>query len=347
MPNKKIKTENSKIDQRIFELAELFPTSETHEVLRLEILTTVANFFLRHNDLGEHKLINTALKELCHSFKVFNSYPDIRKVVIFGSGRSQISDPCCKLAYELSKLIANKGMMVITGAGGGIMEAANKGAGRKNSFGININLPCKQKPNQFIDHDPKLMEFKYFFTRKLIFIKESDATVLLPGGFGTLDEGFESLTLFQTGKSLPRPIILLEPKNGTYWNTWMDWVKSVLVKNKFISPNDVHLFQLKHSPREAYSAIHDFYRVYHSLNYFKELTILRFTRPISEKIIERLNIEFEDIVVEGKIYSSAPLQGEVQSYDKTLKMPRLIFKFDKQSYGRLNQMIRNINEWVS
>ena len=205
MPNKKFKTGNFEIDQRILELAELFAPSESYEVLRLEILTTVAKFFLEHNDLGEYKLINTILKELRHAFRIFHSYRDIRKVVIFGSARSQTSDPCYKLAYELSKLIANEGMMVITGAGGGIMEAANKGAGKQNSFGINIKLPCEQKPNPFINDDPKLMEFKYFFTRKLIFIKESDATVLLPGGLGTLDEGFENLTLFQTGKSLPDP----------------------------------------------------------------------------------------------------------------------------------------------
>jgi len=346
MPSKKFKTGNSEIDQRILELAELFAPSESYEVLRLEILTTVAKFFLEHNDLGEYKLINTTLKELRHAFRVFNSYRDVRKVVIFGSNRSQASDPCYKLAYELSKLIADGGMMVITGAGYGIMEAANKGAGKQNSFGINIKLPCEQKPNQFIDGDPKLMEFKYFFTRKLIFIKESDATVLLPGGFGTLDEGFENLTLFQTGKSLPRPIILLEPKNGNYWNTWMNWVSSVLVKNKLISSDDIHLFQLKHSSKEAYRAIHDFYRVYHSLRYCKGLTILRFTQPISKKIIDRLNVEYKDIVTEGIIYSSTPSQEVVQSHDKTLKMPRLIFKFDKQSFGRLNQMIRNINEWV-
>lgn len=346
MSDKKITTGNSEIDQRILELAELFAPSESHEILRLEILTTVAKFFLEHNDLGDYKLINTTLKELRHAFQVFNSYRGIRKVVIFGSNRSQTSDPCYKLACELSKHIANEGMMVITGAGSGIMEAANKGAGKKNSFGINIKLPCEQKPNPFINDDPKLMEFKYFFTRKLIFIKESDATVLLPGGLGTLDEGFENLTLFQTGKSLPRPIILLEHKNGDYWNTWMDWIKSVLVKNKFISPDDVHLFQLKHSSKEACRAILDFYRVYHSLRYYKGLTILRFTKPIPKGIIDRLNVEFEDIVAEGTIYSSHPLEGEVHNYDNTLKMPRLIFKFNKQSFGRLNQMIRNINEWV-
>ena len=149
------------------------------------------------------------------------------------------------MAGELAKLVTYEGMMVITGAGGGIMEAANKGAGRKESFGINIKLPLEQQANSYIQGDPKLMQFKYFFTRKLIFIKESDATVLLPGGLGTLDEGFENLTLFQTGKSLPRPIILLEPKNGRYWKTWLDWVKAVLVKNKFISPDDMNLFQLK------------------------------------------------------------------------------------------------------
>ena len=283
MPNKKFKTGNSEIDQRILELTGLFAPSESHEVLRLEILTTIVKFFLEHKDLGDYKLINTTLKELRHAFRIFHPYRDIRKVVIFGSARTKTSDPCYKLAYELSKLIAHEGMMVITGAGGGIMEAANKGAGSQKSFGINIKLPCEQKANPFITDDPKLMEFKYFFTRKLIFIKESDATVLLPGGLGTLDEGFENLTLFQTGKSLPRPIILLEPENGNYWNTWMDWINSVLVKNKFISPDDVHLFQLKHSSKEAYRAIHDFYRVYHSLRYCKGLTVLRFTQPISKK----------------------------------------------------------------
>ena len=346
MPKKKFKTGNSEIDQRILELTELFAPSESHEVLRLEILTTIVKFFLEHKDLGDYKLINTTLKELRHAFRIFHPYRDTRKVVIFGSARTKTSDPCYKLAYELSKLIAHEGMMVITGAGGGIMEAANKGASSQKSFGINIKLPCEQKANPFIIDDPKLMEFKYFFTRKLIFIKESDATVLLPGGMGTLDEGFENLTLFQTGKSLPRPIILLEPENGNYWNTWMDWIKSVLVKNKFISPDDIHLLQLKHSSKEAYRAIHDFYRVYHSLRYYKGLTILFFTQPISQKIIDRLNAEFKDIIAEGVIYASAPLQGEINNHDNALEMPRLIFKFNKQNFGRLNQMIRNINEWV-
>jgi len=347
MSDKMFKTGNPKIDQYILELSKLFPPSEDHEVLRLEILTTVAKFFLEHKDLGDYKLINSALKELRHAFRIFHPYRHIRKVVVFGSARIETSSPCYKMAVELAELLVQEKMMIITGAGGGIMEAANKGAGRKESFGININLPFEQQANSYIDGDPKLMEFKYFFTRKLIFIKESDATILLPGGMGTLDEGFENLTLFQTGKSLPRPIILLEPKNGDYWKIWLDWVKAVLIKNKFISPDDINLFQLKHSAKEACNAIRKFYCVYHSLRYFKGLTIIRCIKPIPLKVIKRLNDEFKDIVAEGKIYSSPPLQGETKSDDRTHKMPRLVFKFNKQRFGRLNKMIQSINEWVT
>ncbi|HAX46884.1 MAG TPA: TIGR00730 family Rossman fold protein [Nitrospina sp.] len=346
MPSKKFETGNPEIDQRILELADLFAPSEAHEVFRHEILTTIAKFFLEHTDLGDYKLVNTSLKELRHAFRVFLPYRDIRKVVVFGSARTEKSDPCYAMTSKLTQLVTRKGMMVITGAGGGIMEAANKGAGKGKSFGINIKLPFEQQSNPYIHGDPKLLEFKYFFTRKLIFIKESDATVLLPGGMGTLDEGFENLTLFQTGKSLPRPIILLEPESGDYWKTWLAWVKAVLVKNKFISPDDMNLFQLMHSAKEACRAIHDFYRVYHSLRYFKGLTVLRFVRPIPQKVIDRLNAEFNDIVTEGEIYASSMLKGEIKSHDVTHEMPRLVFKFDMHSFGRLNLMIRNINEWV-
>ncbi len=346
MPNKKFETGNPKIDQQISELADLFASSEIHETLRREILTVIAKFFLEHTDLGDYKLINTSLKELRHAFRIFLPYRDIRKVVIFGSARTDKSDPCYTMTCKFAEMLTREGMMVITGAGGGIMEAANRGAGKGKSFGINIKLPFEQKANPYIQGDPKLMEFKYFFTRKLIFIKESDATVLLPGGVGTLDEGFENLTLFQTGKSLPRPIILLEPKGGSYWKSWLAWVKEGLVKNKFVSPDDMELFKLTHSAEEACRAIHDFYSVYHSLRYFKGLTVLRFTRPIPQKVIDRLNAEFKDIVAEGEIYASSLLEGEVKSHDVTHKMPRLVFKFNMHSFGRLNLMIRSINKWV-
>ncbi|NIQ01093.1 MAG: cytochrome D ubiquinol oxidase subunit II, partial [Nitrospinaceae bacterium] len=236
------------------------------------------------------------------------------------------------------------GFMVISGAGGGIMEAANRGAGKQHSFGINIKLPFEQKANPYILGDPKLMLFKYFFTRKLIFIKESDATVLLPGGFGTLDEGFENLTLFQTGKSLPRPIVLLEPENGNYWSRWLEFVDSVLVENGYVSPDDKHLFQLATSVEEASGRILQFYRVYHSLRYVRGVTVLRFTRTLPPELLDELNEEFQDILTNGRIRSSPPLDDESRNREY-LELPRLVLNFNKRSFGRLNLMIRKINHF--
>jgi len=346
MPRKDYKTGDPEIDKAVQELTELVAPPGPHDVLCREILTTVAKLFLEHEDLGDHKLINTTLKELRHAFRVFLPYRDTRKVVVFGSVRTEPSDPCYAQAQELCERLTRQGMMVITGAGEGIMGAANKGAGKEKSFGINIKLPFEQQANPYIAGDPKLMRCKYFFTRKLIFIKESDATVLFPGGFGTLDEGFESLTLFQTGKSLPRPIILLEPENNGYWETWVDWVKAKLAKNGFISPDDLKLFQVKHSAKEACRTIMDFYRVYHSLRYVKGLTILRFTCPIPRKVIDQLNDEFRDILVEGKIHSTPPLEEETNTREPTHPMPRLALNFNQRDFGRLNQMIQRVNELV-
>ena len=189
------------------------------------------------------------------------------------------------------------------------------------------------------------MQCKYFFTRKLIFIKESDATVLLPGGFGTQDEGFENLTLFQTGKTLPRPIVLLEPEEGHYWDTWLEFVDSVLIKQGFISPQDRMLLQVAHSAKEASKIILDFFRVYHSLRYVRGLTVLRFTKEIPGDLIKQLNSDFADILESGKIEASAPLEDEMKNREH-LDLPRLVFKFDHRSFGRLNEMIHTINESV-
>jgi len=261
MPNKKFETGNPKIDQQISELADLFASSETHETLRREILTVIAKFFLEHTDLGDYKLINTSLKELRHAFRIFLPYRDIRKVVIFGSARTDKSDPCYTMTCKFAEMLTREGMMVITGAGGGIMEAANKGAGKGKSFGINIKLPFEQKHNPYIIGDEKAISFKYFFNRKLFFLKESDATVLFPGGFGTLDEGFENITLVQTGKSKPRPIILIEPPGSQYWNHWFDFVTRVLVESGFISQNDMGLFIRVNTVEKAIDEILQFYKV--------------------------------------------------------------------------------------
>jgi uncharacterized protein (TIGR00730 family) len=345
MTNKNYRTGDPKADQLIKELADTCMSEECREKFR-QILTTVTKLGQEHSDLGDFKLINTTVKELRHSFRVFHPYRTVRKVMVFGSARTGEDDPNYLLTVELSKQLVDLGFMMMSGAGGGVMEAANRGAGKGNSFGINIKLPFEQDANPYIANDPKLMQCKYFFTRKLIFIKESDATVLLPGGFGTLDEGFENLTLFQTGKTLPRPIVLLEPEGGDYWHTWLDFVDSVLIKKGFISSDDRKLFQVARSAAEASQYITDFYRVYHSLRYVRGLTVLRFIREIPKPLIDRLNSDFKDILKNGKIQATAPLEEEMVHQEHPA-LPRLVFNFNHRSFGRLNEMIHAINSSLS
>jgi uncharacterized protein (TIGR00730 family) len=342
MTNKNYKTGNPETDQLITELADRCISEDCREKFR-EIITTVTKLGMEHDDLGDFKLINTTLKELRHSFRVFYPYRTKRKVMVFGSARTQENDPNYILTQELSGQLVRQGFMMISGAGPGVMEAVNRGAGKENSFGVNIKLPFEQTANSYIIDDPKLMQCKYFFTRKLIFAKESDATVLLPGGFGTLDEGFEMLTLFQTGKTLPRPIVLLEDKNGDYWKSWLDFVDSVLIEGGFVSKEDRKLLQVAHSPEEAVKHVTDFFRVYHSLRYVRGRTVLRFVREIPEKLINQLNADFKDILTKGKIEASEPLKDELVNKEH-LGLPRLVFDFNHRNFGRLNEMIHFINQ---
>jgi len=344
MSNKNYKTGDARIDRLIDELAGVCATKDCGEMFR-QILTTATKLGLEHADLGDFKLINTAMKELRHAFRVFVPYRNVRKVMVFGSARCKETDPDYLLTLDLAEKLVALGFMMISGAGGGIMEAANRGAGKGNSFGINIKLPAEQEANPYIAGDPKLMSFKYFFTRKLIFIKESDATVLLPGGFGTLDEGFENLTLFQTGKALPRPIVLLETEGGTYWKTWLNFVDSVLIKRGFIAPDDRKLLHVTHCAEEASRYIADFYRVYHSLRYVRGQTVLRFTKEIPPALVRQLNSEFKDILTDGSIETSPPLEDE-QTNKELLDLPRLVFHFNQMNFGRLNEMIHTINRSV-
>ena len=341
MSNKNYITGNEEIDRLILELAEKISTEQCRERIR-QILTTTAKLGMEHDDLGDFKLVNTTMKELRHAFRIFVPHRETRKVVVFGSARTKETHPIYKQAQEVSELLAQNNFMVVSGAGGGIMEAANRGAGKENSFGINIRLPFEQRSNPYIEGDPKLMTFKYFFTRKLFFIKETDATILCPGGFGTQDEGFEILTLFQTGKTLPRPIVLLEPEGNGYWGPWLDFVDSVLIKRGYISPEDRDLLWLSHSAREAADYIAEFYKAYHSLRYVEGKTVLRFTQEIPQKLIDHLNEEFSDIVAEGKIEASNPLASEIENKEHP-DMPRLVFQFNRKSFGRLNQLILRIN----
>jgi len=330
-----------KVDSLIAHLAGVYDSPETEELLR-EIVTTAVKLGRDGTDKGDLKLINTSLKELRYAFRVFSPLREIRKVIVFGSSRAERKSPSYRMAEAFSREIVKRGFMVITGAGPGIMEAANKGAGPKKSFGVNIRLPFEQKPNRYIKRSPNLINFKYFFTRKLIFIKESDATVLFPGGFGTHDENFENLTLIQTGKSRPRPVVLMEPRGGTYWKGWRNFVTRHLVKKGYVDEDDLKMFDYANTVEEAADKIEGFYRVYHSLRYVRDLTVLRLKHPLSEGDLRHIKKEFRDIIIDGNIKNSGPLEEELQK-DEYPYLPRLVMKFDKGRYGRLCEMIHMIN----
>jgi len=330
------------IDNLISGLAKKSGSLETEQLLR-EILTTSIKLGKESADRGDLKLVNNTLKELRYSFKVFSPYRSIKKVIIFGSARSKNYSAEYKMAEELSRKLTHKGYMIVTGGGPGVMEAGNKGAQSGKEFALNIRLPFEQKPNPYIDEKEKLINFKYFFTRKLIFVKETDATTIFPGGFGTLDEGFEMITLVQTGKSRPRPIVLMEPPGSTYWASWMHFLKTQLVKNGFIGKEDIRLFTIAKTTDQAIKYIEDFYRVYHSIRYVFGQAVIRLNREISEKTLKNINKEFKDILSSGEIKVSPPTSKEVQEKE-FLNLPRLLMNFNLRDYGRLCEMIQVINK---
>jgi uncharacterized protein (TIGR00730 family) len=330
------------IDALISELAKKSSSIETEYLLR-EILTTAVKLGKESSDKGDLKLVNNALKELRYSFKIFFPYRNVKKVIIFGSARSRKTSAGYKMAEEFARRLTEKGYMVVTGGGPGIMEAGNKGAKDGKDFALNIRLPSEQKANPYIDEKDKIINFKYFFTRKLIFVKETDATALFPGGFGTNDEGFEMLTLIQTGKSKPRPIVLMEPKGSRYWADWKRFVNKHLFKSGFIDKKDFNLFRIVKSVDEAIRYIEDFYRIYHSIRYDSGLTVLRLNRKISTKTLSLINQKFRDILTDGEVRFSSPTEKEKQRKEY-LELPRLVMNFNLRDYGRLFEMLHVINK---
>jgi uncharacterized protein (TIGR00730 family) len=292
---------------------------------------------------GDVKLLNTALKELRYSFKVFSAYRHLRKVTVFGSARLPSSHPAYQQAVEFARRIVQAGFMVITGAASGIMEAGHVGAGREQSIGVNILLPFEQEANPVIRGDMKLMHLRYFFTRKLLFIKESDAVALFPGGFGTQDEGFEALTLVQTGKSQLLPIVLVDEPGGDYWKLWEQYIRDVLLKRGLISPSDMYLFKVTDSVIEAVNEITGFYRIYHSMRYVRggDL-VLRLRKPLSEALLEKVRSEFADISV-TKAFEQTDALPEEANDALAADMKRLRFHFGRKNLGRLRQLVDLIN----
>jgi uncharacterized protein (TIGR00730 family) len=301
----------------------------------LKLLTDV-------KDTGDARIIRTALRELRYAFRLFAPYVGARKVTIFGSARMQPDVLEYKQAVEFGRKIVEAGFMVITGAGSGIMQAGHEGAGPEKSFGVNIRLPWEQSANPIIAEDKKLVTFKYFFTRKLIFIRHSDAIVLFPGGFGTFDEGFEALTLMQTGKSQLMPLVLVDKPGGIFWKTFDINIREQLLRAKLISPPDLSLYQITDSADEAVKIISRFYRNFHSTRFVKDLLVVRLKNPPNESALAAMNEDFSDIIVEGKIQSVKPTPEEVE-HNEHLELKRIAFNFNRRDYGRLRQLIDVLN----
>ncbi|MGH7774626.1 MAG: TIGR00730 family Rossman fold protein [Candidatus Binatia bacterium] len=291
---------------------------------------------------GDLKILNRALKELRYAFKVFAPYRSLQKVSIFGSTRVQEEDPYYRMAVHVGRRLAEEGFMVITGAGEGIMQAGHEGAGRERSFGVNIRLPFVQKPNRFIRDDPKLMTFHFFFTRKLIFVKEADAVVFFPGGFGTHDEAIEALTLAQTGKSQIVPILLVDLPGEGYWREWERFVRKRMLDQGFISEQDLSFFKIVEECEAVIQEIKDFYSNYHSYRFVKQDLLIRLLHRPKAALVKRLNRDFRDILTEGEVRETAPLAEEADD-PETLSLHRLLVPFNRKDFGRLRQMIDVIN----
>jgi uncharacterized protein (TIGR00730 family) len=303
----------------------------------LKLLTDV-------EDRGDVKVIQTAIRELRYAFRLFAPYAETRKVTIFGSARTQPEKVEYQQCVEFAEKMAKAGFMVITGAGPGIMQAGHEGAGTDMSFGCNIRLPWEQSANPVIAEDEKLVTFKYFFTRKLIFIRHSDAIVLFPGGFGTMDEAYESLTLMQTGKSQMMPLVLIDKPGGTYWRHWISHVKDHLLRNELISQEDLNLIDVTDDPNHAAKIISRFYRNYHSSRWVRDEYVIRLKHIPSPTAIDALNEDFADIITGKPFHISEPLDLEQEDND-ACDLPRLVFGFDQKSYGRLRKLIDVLNSF--
>lgn len=335
------------LDARIAQLAADAVAGHTHgntdADLIAEMMVTILKMHRDDPERGDLKLTNTALKEMRYSFLVFGQYRDIRKVSVFGSARTRSDDPNYLMAVDFGReMTSRQGWMVITGAGPGTMEAANKGAGGEASFGVNIRLPFEAEPNPYVD-DARLINFKYFFTRKLMFIKESHAFALFPGGFGTQDETYELLTLTQTGKAPIHPIVLVEAPGTGYWDEWMAFVERTLVGQKMILPHDLHLLGRATSVTEAVDEICGFYRTFHSQRYVGDDLVLRLQHPVPPETVAALNEEFADILAAGTIEAIEPTDAERADADH-LHLHRLRLRFDRRSHGRLRLLVDRLNQ---
>lgn len=317
--------------------------SDTNDDLVRKLLVTALDMDAAELPRLELKIASQTLAEMLNTYRVFAPYADRQKVTVFGSARTKSDHPDYILAKEFAQKISNENWMVISGAGPGIMTAAIEGAGIENSLGISIELPFEKAGSSIFGDDPKLATYKYFFTRKVTFVKEADGFALLPGGFGTHDEGFELLTLIQTGKSYPSPIVLLDHPGSTYWASWLDYVKGELLGGGMISPQDLGLVKHTHDAGEAASWICNFFSCYHSLRYMHKRVVIRLQHEISDDVVATVNSEFGDILLDGSIDRANASKIEVAESD-WVHLPRLSLSFNNKDFARLTALIMRLNE---
>ena len=334
------RTGDDDLDAAITDLAAQADPADRELVF--EMIVTALRLSREDADRGDLKLVTAAMKELRYSFEVFGPYATVRKCTIFGSARITAGDPAYEAAKEFAARIAARDWMVITGAGPGIMEAGHEGAGADRSFGVNIVLPFEAAANPVIAGDPKLINFRYFFTRKVMFMKESHAYVLLPGGFGTMDESFELLTLMQTGKTPPAPIVLLDPAGSDYWDHWYQFVTAELADGGLISPTDMQLVRVTSSIDDAVDEVCRFYRSYHSMRFVGDRLIFRLNRPVGDDELASLDEEFGFRIEAGGFERTEATPAEIRD-DDHVELDRIAFRFDRHKWSGLRLLIDRLN----
>jgi uncharacterized protein (TIGR00730 family) len=329
-------------DNRIQKLVSDWGVRDSHDLIA-EMIVTALRMGSDAVPVADLKLINRSLKELRAASKAFAPYQSCRKIAIFGSARTASSAEEFQAAEHFAALMRDRGFMIITGGGDGIMGAAQRGAGRQSSFGLNIRLPFEQKANETIDGDPKLVNFNYFFTRKVNFIKETHAIALFPGGFGTMDEGFECLTLMQTGKARIIPVILIDKKEGTYWKSWTEFLREHLLKQKLISPEDFNLFRITEDVEDAANEITNFYSNFHSYRWVGPELVIRLQEQLTPGAIAHLNKSFSDLFETAPLRASTALKPEKNEPD-LFRLPRLVATPHRRNFGRLRTLIDAVNQ---
>jgi hypothetical protein len=339
-PDRHYHLQSEEANRRIDALLEQLRVPESTWPFYADMLTTALKMYEDGAGVADLKIANATFKEIRYGFKVFAPWRHIPKVTVFGSARTPRAHPISEQAHAFGKRITGAGWMVMTGAGGGVMGSAQEGAGGERSFGLNIRLPFEQEANPWIADDPKLISFKYFFTRKLFLVREAHAMTFLPGGFGTADEAFEALTLIQTGKSPVLPLVMLDEPGGTYWKTFDEFIRQEMADRGMISANDTGLYRIADDAEKAAAEIEGFYRNYHSQRYLRDVLVLRIRRPLPAAALAELNARFGDMLSASAQQWQGPLPGEGEELPD---LPRLVLPFNRTDFARLRSLLDFVN----